>query len=208
MDDVQPRRGADTRERILDVAEAAVLDKGFAATSIEEVIAAVGITKSGFFYHFHDKGELAKALLQRYIEREDVLFADLFARADELNEDPLHGFLVGLKMLAEVMGDLPGEHPGCLVASVCYQEQLFNAEVRDLNRTAVLRWRAFFRARLDRVAERYPPRADVDLDALADMLSALADGGIILSKVLRDRDMLPRQIMLYRDYVRTVFLGT
>jgi AcrR family transcriptional regulator len=208
MDDVQPRRGADTRERILDVAEAAVLDKGFAATSIEEVIAAVGITKSGFFYHFHDKGALAKALLQRYIEREDVLFADLFARADELNEDPLHGFLVGLKMLAEVMGDLPGEHPGCLVASVCYQEQLFNAEVRDLNRTAVLRWRAFFRARLDRVAERYPPRADVDLDALADMLSALADGGIILSKVLRDRDMLPRQIMLYRDYVRTVFLGT
>ena len=60
-----PRKGADTRERILDVAEASVLDKGFAATSIEEVIAAVGITKSGFFYHFRDKNELAKALLVR-----------------------------------------------------------------------------------------------------------------------------------------------
>src|SRR4029077_8917846 len=43
-----PRKGSDTRERILDVSEAAVLEKGFAATSIEEVIAAVGITKSGF----------------------------------------------------------------------------------------------------------------------------------------------------------------
>jgi AcrR family transcriptional regulator len=42
--------------------EAAVLEKGFAATSIEELIAAVGITKSGFFYHFKDKNELAKAL--------------------------------------------------------------------------------------------------------------------------------------------------
>ena len=50
--------------------QSAVLDKGFAATSIEELIAAVGITKSGFFYHFKDKGELAKALLVRYIERE------------------------------------------------------------------------------------------------------------------------------------------
>jgi AcrR family transcriptional regulator len=57
-----PRKGSDTREHILDVAEAAVLEKGFAATSIEELIAAVGITKSGFFYHFKDKNELAKAL--------------------------------------------------------------------------------------------------------------------------------------------------
>ncbi len=112
-----PRKGSDTRERILDVAEAAVLEKGFAATSIEELIAAVGITKSGFFYHFKDKNELAKALLVRYVERENALFDDLFARADELNEDPLHGFLVGLKMMSEMMADLPNGHPGCLVAS-------------------------------------------------------------------------------------------
>ncbi len=109
-----PRKGSDTRERILDVAEAAVLEKGFAATSIEELIAAVDITKSGFFYHFKDKNELAKALLIRYVEREDSLFDDLFARADELNEDPLHGFLVGLKMMSELMADLPNGHPAAL----------------------------------------------------------------------------------------------
>ena len=207
MTETQARRSPDTRERILDVAEAAVLEKGFAATSIEEVIVAVGITKSGFFYHFPDKGALAKALLQRYIDREDVLFADLFARADELNEDPLHGFLVGLKMMSEVLSDLPNGHPGCLVASVCYQEQLFNAEVRELNRMAVLRWRMLFLERLQRISERYPARIDVDLEAMADMFAALADGGIILSKVLRDKALLPRQVMLYRDFVRAVFLG-
>jgi AcrR family transcriptional regulator len=111
-----PRKGGDTRERLLDVAEAAVLEKGFAATSIEELIAAVALTKSGFFYHFKDKNELARALLVRYVEREDALFNDLFHRADELN-DPLHGFLVGLKMMSELMSDLPNGHPGCLVAS-------------------------------------------------------------------------------------------
>jgi AcrR family transcriptional regulator len=67
LQEIQPRKGEDTRGRILDAAEASVLEKGFAATSIEELIAAVGITKSGFFYHFKDKGELAKALLTRYI---------------------------------------------------------------------------------------------------------------------------------------------
>ncbi|TIL69490.1 MAG: helix-turn-helix transcriptional regulator, partial [Mesorhizobium sp.] len=57
------RKGAETRERILEIAEASVLAKGFGATSIEEVIAEAGITKSGFFYHFKDKNELARALM-------------------------------------------------------------------------------------------------------------------------------------------------
>ena len=177
MQDAQQRKGGDTRERILDAAEAAVLVKGFAATSIEELIAAVGITKSGIFYHFKDKGELAKALLVRYVERENALFDELFARADSLNEDPLHGFLVGLKMLSELMADLPNGHPGCLVASFCYQDRLFDKEVRDLNEAAVLGWRKRFRARLDLIAARYPPRIKVDLDDVADMLSVMADGG-------------------------------
>ena len=45
----------------------------------------------------------------------------LFRRADELDEDLLHGFLVGLKMLSEMMADLPAGHPGCLVAAYCYR---------------------------------------------------------------------------------------
>jgi len=208
MQELQPRKGEETREHILDAAEASVLEKGFAATSIEELIAAVGITKSGFFYHFRDKGALAKALLVRYVEREDALFDDLFARADELNEDPLHGFLVGLKLLSELLADLPGGHPGCLVASYCYQDRLFDREVRELNAGAVLNWRRRFRERLDLIAKRYKPRIKVDLDDLADMLSVIADGGIILAKVTKDQMALPRQVLLYRDFIRSVFLGS
>jgi AcrR family transcriptional regulator len=202
------RRGGDTRERILDAAESAVLEKGFAGTSIDELIAAVGITKSGFFYHFRDKGELARALLVRYIEREDELFTELFRRADELNEDPLHGFLVALKMMSEMMSDLPSGHPGCLVAAYCYQDRLFDKEIHALNSAAILGWRKRFRERLESIAARYPPRIPVDLGDVADMLSAIADGGIILSKAVRDRNALPRQILLYRDFVRAIFLGS
>jgi TetR/AcrR family transcriptional repressor of nem operon len=202
-----PKKRGDTRERLLELAEQAVLEKGFVATSIEELIAAAGITKSGFFYHFKDKGELARALLERYITRETALFDDLFGRADELAEDPLHGFLVGLKMLAEMLADLPNGHPGCLIASYCYQDRMYDSEVVRLNADAVIAWRRRFRQRLDRIAERYPPRIDVDLDQLADMLSAVVDGGIVLSKVLKDKNALPKQVMLYREFVRSVFVA-
>jgi hypothetical protein len=40
------------------------------------------------------------------------------------------------------------------------------------------------------------------------MLSVMADGGIILSRIVKDKDALPRQVMLYRDFVRAIFLGT
>ena len=56
-------KGEQTRKRIMDLAQDAVLQKGFAATSIDEIIAEAGITKSGFFYHFRDKNDLAKAML-------------------------------------------------------------------------------------------------------------------------------------------------
>lgn len=199
------RRGSDTRERLLQAAESAVLAKGFASTSIDELIAAVGITKSGFFYHFKDKNELAKALMQRYLAHDKTVLDDLFARADELNEDPLHGFLVALKLFAEMMNNLPEVHPGCLAASFCYQDQLFSQEVRDLNASSFLKWRERFHQRLERIAAKYPPRGEVDLDALADMAATLVEGGLILGRALGDVSILPRQILLYRELVRTTF---
>jgi AcrR family transcriptional regulator len=199
-----PRK--DTRERLLEVAEAAVMAKGFAATSIEELITAVGITKSGFFYHFKDKADLAKAMLLRYLEQDKALLDSMFDRADELNEDPLHGFLVGLKMFAEMMANLPENYPGCLAASFAYQDTLFSQEVRDLNAQGMLAWRVRFRERFDLIAERYPPRQEVDLDALADMTVSLVEGGLIMGRVLKDQTILPRHILIYRDLVRAIFL--
>ena len=126
------RKTSDTRERLLELAESAVLAKGFAATSIDELIAAARISKSGFFYHFKDKSELAKGLLLRYLAQDRAVLENIFRRGDELNEDPLQGFLVGLKLFAEMLADLPEAHPGCLAASFAYQDQLFNDEVRKL----------------------------------------------------------------------------
>jgi TetR/AcrR family transcriptional regulator, transcriptional repressor for nem operon len=205
MLETSPRK--DTRERILEVAERAVLAKGFAATSIEELISAVGITKSGFFYHFKDKAELAKGLLLRYLEQDRVVLDDIFRRGDELHDDPLHGFLVGLKLLAEMMANLPEAHPGCLAASFAYQDQLFNREIRQLNAEGVLAWRKRFRERLDLIATKYPPRFEVDFDALADMAATLVEGALILGRLLNDVTILPRQVLLYRDLVRSVFIG-
>ncbi len=125
--------------------------------------------------------------------------------ARELHEDPLHAFLIGLKLLSEMMADLPNGHPGCLVATFCYSERMFDQKVRDLNRSAVMIWRARFLAMLEEIAAIYPPRDKVDLRALADMISNTVEGGIVLSKAVAEPALLAEQIMLLRSYIRLLF---
>jgi AcrR family transcriptional regulator len=205
MSQTAAQKPASTRERLLELAEQLVLQKGFASTSIEELIAGVGITKSGFFYHFKDKNDLARALIVRYLEEDERIMSEIFDRAAELHDDPLHGFLIALKLFAEMMGKVHDVHPGCLAASVCYQDQLFDQEIRAMNAEGLLTWRGRFRAHLARIAERYPPKIQVDLDTLADSITALVEGAIILSKSLKDARALPAQIMHYRNYIKLLF---
>jgi|TARA_R100000455_G_scaffold30956_1_gene22982 AcrR family transcriptional regulator len=199
------RKGIETRERLLAIAEAAILAKGFGATSIEEVISEAEITKSGFFYHFKDKTELARALIHRYLEQDEVVLDGLFNRARELNDDPLHAFLIGLKLFAEMMTDLPEGHPGCLVATICYQERLFDRDIHDMTRSGVLAWRQRFLDVLREISEIYPPNDDVDLVEVADLVSTVVEGGIIMSKATREPEKLATQILLLRSYIKLLF---
>jgi TetR/AcrR family transcriptional regulator, transcriptional repressor for nem operon len=183
-----------------------VLAKGFGATSIEELIAETGLTKSGFFYHFRDKNELAKALLRRYIAEDEQVYDRIFGQARELVDDPLQVLLVGLRLLADLMGDLPKGHPGCLVATSCYYERLFDREVRAINAEAALLWRRRFRAMFEDIATAYRPRDDVPLDELADMISTVLEGAIIMSKALDDPLALKRQILALRGLIKSFFV--
>jgi AcrR family transcriptional regulator len=198
-------KGEKTRERILDVAYESIVQKGFAATSIEELVEAAGITKSGFFYHFRDKNDMARQLLERFLSEDEAIIDTLEQRAHELSDDPLQSFLIFLNLYAQVMDDMEALHPGCLVASITYQDRLFDADVRKMNADYLLRMRRRFAGSLQRIAAQHPPRGEFDLDALADNLTAIVEGAIILSKALDDPGLMGRQTRLFRSHVKLLF---
>jgi AcrR family transcriptional regulator len=200
-----PSKGARTRSRILDIAYDSIVHKGFAATSIEELVEAAGITKSGFFYHFKDKNDLARQLLERFLAEDNDILDTLTARSRELCDDPLQSFLVFLNLYAEVMDNMPDLHPGCLVATITYQDQMFDREVRRMNQESVLALRRRFAVWLGQIVERHPPRVPVDVDAMADHVTVVVEGGIILSKALADRQLMGRHLRLFRDHLKFVF---
>ncbi|GAA2320855.1 hypothetical protein GCM10010149_87250 [Nonomuraea roseoviolacea subsp. roseoviolacea] len=53
----------DTRSRILAAARRLFAERGYAQTSLADIAAAVGLTKTAVAYHFHPKDRLAAELL-------------------------------------------------------------------------------------------------------------------------------------------------
>ncbi len=195
----------DTRDEILKHAMQMVLSEGFDRTTINRVAEQAGVSRSGVFYHFADKTALAESLMHMFMDENNAVFDRIFAEARHLSDDPLHAFLIGLKMLQDVFTDLPDVHPGCLVAMTVYQERLYEARVHSLTRRSSESWRRRFRHMLDEITEVYPPNTQVDLDDLADMLGVCIDGGIILSKAHQAPELIAAQIGMYRSVIKLMF---
>ncbi len=200
-----PRDGSATRTRILDAAEALVLDKGFAGTTVDDVIASAGTTKGGFFHHFGSKQELARGLVERYVAADLVLLDEFLARAERASDDPLEQLLLFVGYQEDAVDSFAGGVPGCLYASFCYEQELVDASTRDLIAEAVRAWRSRTREKLADVATRYPPRVPVDLDALADQGLAVYEGTFILSRALGEPELLRGQLRHFRTYLELLF---
>jgi AcrR family transcriptional regulator len=198
-------KGERTRERILDIAYESIVQKGFAATSVEELVEAAGITKSGFFYHFRDKSDMARQLFDRFLAEDEAIIGTLSTRARDLSDDALQSFLIFLNLYAQLMDDMQDLHPGCMVASVAYQERMFDSDLKQMNIDYILRMRRHFRHWLDDIAAKHPPRDEVNLDALADHLTTIVEGAIILSRSLQDPGLMGKQARLFRSYVKLLF---
>jgi TetR/AcrR family transcriptional repressor of nem operon len=62
-----PERKRGTREKILESARRLFNRKGYAATSIEEIMRAAGLTHGGFYRHFNGKDELYAAAVRQFL---------------------------------------------------------------------------------------------------------------------------------------------
>ena len=95
----------DARSKLLDAAMAVIRGKGFAATSVDELCQAAGVTKGAFFHHFRSKEELGVAAAAHFGE----MAAELFAAAPyHAIEDPVARLLGYVDFRREILqGELP-----------------------------------------------------------------------------------------------------
>lgn len=199
------RDGTATRARIMDAAEELILAQGFAGTSIDALIERAGITKGTFFYHFSNKAELAYSLVSRYSELDLGNLEHNLARAEQLARDPLQQLLVFVGLFRETAASLTEPYPGCLFASYLNEAGLFDERTLTVISDTMGTWRERLGDKLREVAAAHPPRIDVDLDTLADMITVVFEGAFILSKTMKEAQVVARQLDHYRNYLELLF---
>src|SRR5579863_9825072 len=69
------RDPATTRTKLLDAARDVIRTKGYAATTVDDICAAAGVTKGGFFHHFPSKEQLGIAAIEQFGATTAAVFA-------------------------------------------------------------------------------------------------------------------------------------
>jgi TetR/AcrR family transcriptional repressor of nem operon len=198
-------KGEETQKRILDAAQALILENGFAGMSVEQLISSLGLTKGAFFHHFKSKQELARTLIQRYSTEGISLFTTNMARARKLSDDPLQQFLILIGLYEELFEGLQDPYPGCLIAAYVYELQQFDDDIKPIINQEFLLSRRELTALIERISKRYPPKAEIDATALADTFMSTFEGAFILSKTLNEPAVTAQQLHLYKTFIEVLF---
>ncbi len=175
-----PKDGTVNRERILDAAQHLVIENGFAATSLDQVIRAAGTSKGAFFHHFDSKGDLARALTQRYVTADIGQLHAALAATDHLT-DPAERVVEFVRFFEDGADELMSAQSSCLYVAVLTEQQLVTNGTADVVTQAVKEWRREIARLLTAAAER----SELDLgevDALADHVFVTFEGAFLLCR--------------------------
>jgi TetR/AcrR family transcriptional repressor of nem operon len=199
------KSGTETRQRILNAAERLILDKGLAATSVDEILAESKSSKGSFFHHFPSKNHLARALVERYAAVDVAFLDEITAKAEAKADDPAMQMIALLKLFEDGADETVSQQSSCLYVSYIFDRQLFVDGTNAIIAGAFQTWRDRLARKLREAAKVHPPRVSVDLDALADHLSATYEGAFMMGRAMNDPALMRRQVELVRLYVALLF---
>ena len=177
-----PDTPENSRTRLLAATIDLVRANGYAATRVEEICAAAGVTKGSFFHHFASKEDLAIAAGQQWGERA----MQLFGQAPYLQEpDPLDRLLAYVDFRREL---LEGEiwEWSCYAGTAIQEIHETHPAIRDACAGGIEAHLAHLRLLIQLALADYPvPR--LDPASLAIHMQGVIQGAFVMAKARQDR---------------------
>lgn len=186
-----------TRRRILETAQREIHEKGFAATSVEEIIGQVGIAKGGFYHHFKSKLDLGYAVVDEILTER----IESFERALAEIGDPVEGLQEWIRNPKE-RGLLFGCPVNNLVLEVSATDPGFQGRLEEL----FARWREVIAQALKRGQDQRRVRLDVDVRPVSAFILAAHEGLVAFSKASQDPSFYTRNsapLLAYLESLRS-----
>jgi len=202
MQDSQPKRpqpGA--REKLLDASLVLIREKGYSATSVDELCARAGVTKGAFFHHFESKEALAVAAANRWSEVSSALFK---AAPYHRHRDPLDRVFGYLDFREALLKGKVAEFT-CLVGTMVQEVYGTHAEVREACEASLSDHAAMVGADIAAAMKVHGIQAKWSAQSLALHFQAVLQGAFILAKAKGGPDIAVASIEHLRRYIELLF---
>ena len=192
-----------TRERLLAAGLQMLLERGYNAMGIQDLLAETGTPKGSFYHHFGSKEAFALEVVDRYMDEVHRGLDQTLTAPDRAPLDRVRGFLELSAEKYRSEGNL-----GCLLGGLGQELSAVNDRFRQKVEHCLAAIAEHFVACFDeaRAQGDLSPRADTR--ALADRLLDCWEGAALRSRLRRDPAPLIEMLDFYFAQVASAAGGT
>lgn len=198
---ISPPFVSDKKEKLVQATVSLMLNRGYAATSVDDICEAAGVTKGAFFHYFKTKEEACRVAMEIWGAGWKCL-VDQMER--ENPPDPLEQ-LEGLFRMMPVAYISSPVGPGCMIGTVAQELASSNESLRPLFLGHFQDWVDRTTRMLAEAKAAVPPEIDFDPEELAWWLHAMVQGTLLLAKSNRNEEFIRRNVAHCRNYVMSHF---
>ena len=193
-------KSEETREKILAAAVKVIRQKGYSATTVQDLCAEAGVSKGAFFHYFESKEAMAVAAADSFSTMADGLFAAL--DRPELS-DPLDYVFAYLDLREAILEGETWEYT-CFLGTIVQETYGSSEALRAVCEKHIFGHATKLEEKF-RVALNERNVTGFDARELAWMSQSVLQGSFILGKASESRDVIFSCIRQLRRYFEFVF---
>jgi TetR/AcrR family transcriptional regulator, transcriptional repressor for nem operon len=198
---IEPSPSGGARSKLLDAAVSIIREKGYAATSVDELCARAGVTKGAFFHHFPTKESLAIAAANHWSELSSSLFA---AAPYHRFDDPLDRVLGYVDFRKSMLRGEVADFT-CLAGTMLQEAYRTHPDIRRACDESIGGAAAAVKNDIAEAMKRHRIRGPWTAESLALHTQAVLQGAFILAKAKDNAAVAEASIDHLRRYVEFLF---
>lgn len=167
-----------SKDKLLDAALQEFRIRGYAATTVDDVCHAAGVTKGSFFHHFKNKEELAVLATRHWNDTTSALFAQ--APYQQI-ADPRERVLAYIDFRASILRGELADYT-CLLGTLVQETFESHPAIRAACWIGIDGHAQSLAKDIDQARSLYAPEADWTTESLAHYTQAALQGAFILAK--------------------------